>query len=143
MPWLQILFDRDHPMCHLMNKLAGVYHESYSGLGTSRILLPHAINEAKEMIRQMHALIRWVSWDFPLFWHISLLVDPVCHTYCTAGNFGKVFNLANWWFYGRSPNLKSTKFYSDEIGQHVYVLGFVMSPNLKLAKSFWGLIRQI
>jgi amyotrophic lateral sclerosis 2 protein len=52
------LFNDDDPLCHLMNKLAAVYHESYSGLGTSKVLLPHAINEAKEMIRQMHALIR-------------------------------------------------------------------------------------
>ena len=36
-------------------------------------------------------------------------------TYRIAGNFGEVFNLANWRFYGRSPNLKSAIFYFDEI----------------------------
>ena len=35
--------------------------------------------------------------------------------YRIAGNFGEVFNLANWRFYGKSPNLKSAIFYSDEI----------------------------
>ena len=35
--------------------------------------------------------------------------------YRIAGNFGEVFNLANWRFYGRSPNLKSAIFYSDGI----------------------------
>ena len=36
------------------------------------------------------------------------------HMYRIVGNFGEVFNLANWRFYGRSPNLKSAIFYSDE-----------------------------
>ena len=49
--------------------------------------------------------------------------------YRIAGNFGEVFNLVDWQFYGKSPNLKSAIFYSDEIGRYVYVLGFVMSPN--------------
>lgn len=54
----QVLSDSSNPACHLLNRLAALYHESYSGLGTSPFLLPHAINEAKEMIRQIHALIR-------------------------------------------------------------------------------------
>ena len=29
-----------------------------------------------------------------------------CIIYRIAGNFGEVFNLANWRFYGKSPNLK-------------------------------------
>ena len=32
-----------------------------------------------------------------------------------VGNFGEVFNLANWQFYGELPNLKSAIFYSDVI----------------------------
>ena len=35
--------------------------------------------------------------------------------YRIAGNFGKVFNLANWRFYRKSQNLKSAIFYSDVI----------------------------
>ena len=35
--------------------------------------------------------------------------------YRIAGNFGEVFNLANWRFYRKSPNLKSAIFYSDVI----------------------------
>ena len=35
--------------------------------------------------------------------------------YRIVGNFGEVFNLANWRFYGKLPNLKSAIFYSDEI----------------------------
>ena len=35
--------------------------------------------------------------------------------YRIAVNFGEVFNLANWRFYGRLPNLKSAIFYSDKI----------------------------
>ena len=42
-------------------------------------------------------------------------VEGVCPKYRIAENFGKVFNLANWRFYGRSPNLKFAIFYSDEI----------------------------
>ena len=38
-----------------------------------------------------------------------------CTYYRIVGNFGEVFNLANWQFYGKSPNLKSAIFYSDEI----------------------------
>ena len=55
--------------------------------------------------------------------------------YRIAGNFGKVFNLANWRFYERSPNLKIhtgichvAKFKNRQI-----VLG-TDSPNLMLAK---------
>ena len=35
--------------------------------------------------------------------------------YHIAGNFGEVFNLVNWLFYGESPNIKSAILYSDEI----------------------------
>ena len=61
--------------------------------------------------------------------------------YCIAGNFGEVFNLVNWRFYGKSPNLKSAIFYSDIPGichaakfkTRQFVPG-TDSPNLMLAK---------
>ena len=82
--------------------------------------------------------------------HVGMLmiIIDLYMSYCIAGNIGKVFNLVNWGFYRRSPNFKSAIFYSDKIWRYyvyniIYVLGFVMSPNLKLAKSFWGLIHQV
>ena len=73
------------------------------------------------------------------------------YVYPIAGNFGEVFNLTNWQFYGKSPNSISAIFHSDEICRYVYVLPvtgvyhvakfktqqFVLgtdSPNLMLAK---------
>ena len=44
-------------------------------------------------------------------WHYVIGIS----TYCIAGNFDEVFNLAIWRFYRKSPNLKSAIFYSDEI----------------------------
>ena len=43
-----------------------------------------------------------------------LIIFAIC-IYRIAGNFGEVFNLANWRFHGRSPNLKSAIFYSDDM----------------------------
>ena len=45
--------------------------------------------------------------------HVFCNIQVKKWTYCIAGNFGEVFNLANWRFYGKSPNLKSAIFYSD------------------------------
>ena len=50
---------------------------------------------------------------FPLIYLSAMTQNIVYHN--IAGNFGEVFNLANWQFYGKSPNLKSTIFYSDVI----------------------------
>ena len=64
--------------------------------------------------------------------------------YRIVGNLGEVFNFANWRFYKKMSNLTSAIFIlmkSDDM--YTYVLGFVMSPNLKLANSFWGLICEI
>ena len=41
-------------------------------------------------------------------------VCTVCNIYRIAGNFGEVFNLANWQFYGISPNLKIRHILSDD-----------------------------
>ena len=47
-----------------------------------------------------------------MYYMASVNVDT---EYRIVGNFGEVFNLANWRFYGKSPNLKSAIFYSDVI----------------------------
>ena len=41
-----------------MKQLETVYHESYSGIGASRFLLPHGICDAKNMIKQLHNIVR-------------------------------------------------------------------------------------
>ena len=43
-----------------MKQLETVYHESYSGIGASRFLLPHGICDAKNMIKQLHNIVRLV-----------------------------------------------------------------------------------
>ena len=45
------------------------------------------------------------------------------HTiYRIEGNVGEVFNLANWQFYGKSPNLKNAIiFYSDNTMGYVHI----------------------
>ena len=56
-----------------------------------------------------------VAWEEPVVMVVALLMAAVRamgghrknkenHTYRIAGNFGEVFNLANWRFYGKSPN---------------------------------------
>ena len=46
--------------------------------------------------------------------HVSQYGEEV-RRYRIAANFGEVFNLVNWKFYGKSPTLESAIFYSDEI----------------------------
>ena len=41
-----------------MKQLETAYHESYSGIGASRFLLPHGICDAKNMIKQLHNVVR-------------------------------------------------------------------------------------
>ena len=41
-----------------MKQLETVYQESYSGIGASRFLLPHGICDAKNMINQLHNVVR-------------------------------------------------------------------------------------
>ena len=41
-----------------MKQLETAYHESYSGIGVSRFLLPHGICDAKNMIKQLHNIVR-------------------------------------------------------------------------------------
>ena len=45
----------------------------------------------------------------------NILANWPLRSYRIAGNSGKVFNLANWQFYRKSPNLKSAIFYSDDM----------------------------
>ena len=45
--------------------------------------------------------------------------------YRIAGNFGEVFNLANWQFSGKPPNLQSAIFYSDKILTNIASLLYV------------------
>ena len=53
--------------------------------------------------------------------------------YRIAGNFGEVFNLANWRVCGKSPNLKPAKYCDIAL----YVCDrYRSSPNLKLANMF-------
>lgn len=47
-----------HPLGILMKQLETVYHESYSGIGASRFLLPHGICDAKNIIKQLHNIVR-------------------------------------------------------------------------------------
>ena len=69
------------------------------------------------------------------------------HAFCTCivGNFGEVFNLANWRFCGKSPNLKSANIISCTISHYVEALAITKLkthqcilmtdlPNLMLAK---------
>ena len=65
-------------------------------------------------------------------------------SYCIAGNFGKVFNLANWRFCGKSPNLKPANIisYTVDYAEALAIAKFKIhqcilktdSPNLMLAK---------
>ena len=54
-------------------------------------------------------------------------------TYCIAGNFGEIFNLANWRFCGKSPNLKPTNNYFIHCRT---TRKRSRSPNLKFANAF-------
>ena len=47
--------------------------------------------------------------------HVLACKHTFTATYSIAGNIGEVFNLANWQFYRKLPNLKSTIFHSDII----------------------------
>ena len=47
--------------------------------------------------------------------YVHLYIRTHYTYYCIVGNFGEGFNLANWRFYGKLPNLKSAIFYSDKI----------------------------
>ena len=59
-----------------MKQLETVYHESYSGVGASRFLLPHGICDAKNMIRQLHNIVRLAShfcgWGFSAVLCVSI-----------------------------------------------------------------------
>ena len=47
-----------------MKQLETAYHESYSGIGASRFLLPHGICDAKNMIKQLHNVVRLGGWGY-------------------------------------------------------------------------------
>ena len=50
-------------------------------------------------------------------WHAQ---DHNRSIYCIAGNFGKVFNLVNWGFYRKSPNLNPPYFILTKSGDIMY-----------------------
>ena len=89
-----------------------------------------------------------------VFTHPWQIIIPV--TYRIVGNFGEVFNLANWQFYWKSPNLKSAIFlfwrnlticictgicHVAKFKTHQFILG-TDSPNL-MQRFLWDVHERV
>ena len=49
-----------HPLGVMMNRLEGVFRDSYGGIGANKFLLPHAIAEVQYICKRLHGIIRYI-----------------------------------------------------------------------------------